>query len=138
MNHLPRHFVTARCRVMTIAASTAADCSVARVTRDRHSLIPWAPMGKTGAACKRCNWLKDCQTPEEAHMPLLRAPTQHLRMAFPCQRTVRRSDGVPVPTIQSRARLGTLTGLRPGIPQEDRSLPTLRRTINTRWLYGLP
>ena len=23
------------------------------------------------AACKRCNWLKDCQTPEEARMPLL-------------------------------------------------------------------
>jgi 5-methylcytosine-specific restriction endonuclease McrA len=26
------------------------------------------------AACKRCNWLKDCQTPEEAHMPLLAVP----------------------------------------------------------------
>ena len=26
------------------------------------------------AACKRCNWLKDCQTPEEASMPLLAVP----------------------------------------------------------------
>ena len=26
------------------------------------------------AACKRCNWLKDCQTPEEARMPLLAVP----------------------------------------------------------------
>ena len=26
------------------------------------------------AACKRCNWLKDCHTPEEAHMPLLAVP----------------------------------------------------------------
>ena len=26
------------------------------------------------AACKRCNWLKDCQTPEEASLPLLAVP----------------------------------------------------------------
>ena len=26
------------------------------------------------AACKRCNWLKDCLTPEEARMPLLAVP----------------------------------------------------------------
>ena len=26
------------------------------------------------AACKRCNWLKDCLTPEEANMPLLAVP----------------------------------------------------------------
>ena len=26
------------------------------------------------AACKRCNLLKDCNTPEEAHMPLLAVP----------------------------------------------------------------
>jgi hypothetical protein len=26
------------------------------------------------AACKRCNWLKDCLTPEEAKMPLLAIP----------------------------------------------------------------
>ena len=26
------------------------------------------------AACKRCNWLKDCQIPEEANMPLLAVP----------------------------------------------------------------
>jgi hypothetical protein len=26
------------------------------------------------AACKRCNWLKDCQTPEEACMPLFAVP----------------------------------------------------------------
>ncbi|MAM90754.1 MAG: HNH endonuclease [Opitutaceae bacterium] len=26
------------------------------------------------AACKRCNWLKDCLTPEEANMPLLAIP----------------------------------------------------------------
>ena len=26
------------------------------------------------AACKRCNWLKDCKTPEEAGMPLLAVP----------------------------------------------------------------
>ena len=26
------------------------------------------------AACKRCNWLKDCSTPEEVNMPLLAIP----------------------------------------------------------------
>ena len=26
------------------------------------------------AACKRCNWLKDCRIPEEANMPLLAIP----------------------------------------------------------------
>lgn len=26
------------------------------------------------AACKRCNWVKDDKTPEEAHMPLLAVP----------------------------------------------------------------
>lgn len=26
------------------------------------------------AACKRCNWTKDCKTPEEAGMPLLAVP----------------------------------------------------------------
>jgi 5-methylcytosine-specific restriction endonuclease McrA len=36
------------------------------------------------AACKRCNWLKDCQTPEEAHMPLLAIPFRPntFRVAF--------------------------------------------------------
>jgi len=51
--------------------------SRSELTRD-HVL----PMSRGGrdrwenvvAACKRCNWQKDNQTPEEAHMPLLAVP----------------------------------------------------------------
>ena len=63
------------------------------------------------AACKRCNWLKDCQTPEEAHMPLLAVPFRPntYEWHYLCQGAgPRGSDGVSLSAVQGRARLGQL------------------------------
>ena len=51
----------------------------ARHELTRDHVVPTSRGGRNNwenvvAACKRCNWLKDCRTPEEAKMPLLAVP----------------------------------------------------------------